>query len=103
MSDKNQQALNSVCAELVAVVEQFANGLITVTEVIDFAVALKPKADSISLSGLLCPVTGLRYPNNDEIKAIDDGLDFDFDSSTTVGPSSDAELQAWIDEIPEEF
>lgn len=88
--DQNQ--LNAIGTELGAVLEQYANGMITVVELLEFAVKLhRNQAVSYeSVAGLLDPVTGLRYPSAEELAAVDIQFDAAPQPEQSVVPVIDA-------------
>lgn len=66
MANVNQDALNAINADLIAITEQYVSGMITVQEFVDGIARRKPQTDRLDYAGLFCPNTGLRYPTKEE-------------------------------------
>lgn len=86
----NQTQLDKLGTELGAVIEQYHNGMITVVELLDFAVKARSNRSVSydSVAGLVDPVTGLRYPSQAELDAVD--IHFDDTPEQSVVPVIDA-------------
>lgn len=67
----HQENLNRVHAHVAEVQEQYAQGLITIHEFFNSMLGMYNAVNDIELAGLVDPATGLTYPTQSELDAID--------------------------------
>ena len=66
----NQEQLNVLNRDVENIVQQYAGGLVTIIEMCDFFMHTRIRIGSdTELAGLLCPITGLRFPTKEETDA----------------------------------
>ena len=67
----HQENLNRVHAHVTEVQEQYAQGLITIREFFNSLLGMYDAVAALDLAGLVDPATGLTYPTQAELDAID--------------------------------
>jgi hypothetical protein len=88
----NQTQLDLIGTRLGEVLQQYNEGLITIVELLDFAVMIRGDRTVCyeSVAGLIDPITGLRYPSQAELAAVDIQFDAAPQPEQPITPVVDA-------------
>lgn len=70
----HQENLNRLHAHVAEVQEQYAQGLITIREFFNAMLGMYDAVTALDLAGLVDPATGLTYPTQAELDAIDESI-----------------------------
>jgi hypothetical protein len=72
-----QKKLNQVGKAVIELNSQLTEGFLTINEYLGRMAEIAMNTERLDLAGLTCPVTGLTYPTESEINAIDRRMNHD--------------------------
>lgn len=75
INEFRQSKLNKVGEQINDLNHQLNNGLCTVNEYLSKMAELACTTEVLDLTGLICPITGLRYPSEEETNAFMKGFE----------------------------